>query len=85
MTKPDLSHQFELDHKPITWTSGKVITFYNIAKIIKKITGTNLKIKHLKRNGPIPHNGYRAFNIGLIKKNFKTLNISSVQRGIKKY
>ncbi|GEM75558.1 SLC13 family permease [Vibrio sagamiensis] len=26
MTKPDLSHQFELDHKPITWTNGKVIT-----------------------------------------------------------
>ncbi|AUI85872.1 Anion transporter [Vibrio azureus] len=26
MTKPDLSHQFELNHKPIEWTSGKVIT-----------------------------------------------------------
>ena len=69
----------------INVASGKVITFYNIAKIIKKITGTNLKIKHLKRNGPMPHDGYRAFNIGLIKKNFKTLNISSVQKGIEKY
>ncbi len=69
----------------INVASGKVITFYNIAKIIKKITGSNLKIKHLKRNGPMPHDGYRAFNIGLIKKNFKTLNISSVQKGIEKY
>ena len=33
----------------------------------------------------MPHDGYRAFNIGLIKKNFKTLNISSVQKGIEKY
>ncbi|UTZ41062.1 SLC13 family permease [Vibrio campbellii] len=26
MTKPDLSHQFELDHKPVEWTNGKKIT-----------------------------------------------------------
>ncbi len=69
----------------INIASGKVITFFNIAKIIKKITATNLKIKYLKRNGPMPHGGYRAFNIGLIKKNFKSLNISSVQKGIEKY
>ena len=69
----------------INIASGKIITFFNIAKIIKKITGSNLKVKYLKRNGPMPHGGYRAFNIGLIKKNFKTLNISSVQKGIEKY
>ncbi len=26
MTKPDLSHTFELDHKPVEWTNGKKIT-----------------------------------------------------------
>ncbi|MEF1309251.1 DASS family sodium-coupled anion symporter [Vibrio mytili] len=26
MTKPDLSHKFELDHKPVEWTNGKKIT-----------------------------------------------------------
>ncbi len=26
MTKPDLSHTFELDHKPVEWTNGKMIT-----------------------------------------------------------
>ncbi|MFN1618397.1 SLC13 family permease [Vibrio rotiferianus] len=26
MTKPDLSHEFELDHKPVEWTNGKKIT-----------------------------------------------------------
>ncbi len=26
MTKPDLSHTFELDHKPVEWTNGKKVT-----------------------------------------------------------
>ncbi|PFG55999.1 sodium-dependent dicarboxylate transporter 2/3/5 [Vibrio sp. ES.051] len=26
MTKPDLSHTFELEHKPVEWTNGKMIT-----------------------------------------------------------
>ncbi|MBR9789120.1 MAG: DASS family sodium-coupled anion symporter [Vibrionaceae bacterium] len=26
MTKPDLSHKFELDHKPVEWTNGKKVT-----------------------------------------------------------
>ncbi|HHX8490846.1 SLC13 family permease [Vibrio antiquarius] len=26
MTKPDLSHKFDLDHKPVEWTNGKMIT-----------------------------------------------------------
>ncbi len=26
MTKPDLSHKFELDHQPVEWTNGKKVT-----------------------------------------------------------
>ncbi|EGR0760382.1 DASS family sodium-coupled anion symporter [Vibrio parahaemolyticus] len=26
ITKPDLSHKFELDHKPVEWTNGKMVT-----------------------------------------------------------
>jgi len=26
MTKPDLSHKFDLDHQPVEWTNGKMIT-----------------------------------------------------------
>ncbi|EMR38952.1 SLC13 family permease [Vibrio harveyi] len=26
MTRPDLSHKFELDHQPVEWTNGKMIT-----------------------------------------------------------
>ncbi|HHF3197149.1 TPA: DASS family sodium-coupled anion symporter [Vibrio diabolicus] len=26
MTKPDLSHKFDLDHQPVEWTNGKMVT-----------------------------------------------------------
>ena len=50
----------------INLVTGKIISFFKIAKIIKDIYG--IKIKYIKRNGPMPHNGYRAFNNNLLKK-----------------
>lgn len=40
--------------------SGKVISFYQISKLVKK--KYNVKIEFTKRKGLMPHNGYRAFN-----------------------
>ena len=65
--------------------SGKVVSFYNIAKEIKKITGSKIKIKFTKRSGPMPHNGYRPFDISLIKNKFKKLMIHDFKIGINKY
>ena len=50
----------------INLVTGKIISFFKIAKIIKDIY--RIKIKYIKRNGPMPHNGYRAFNNNLLKK-----------------
>ena len=50
----------------INLVTGKIISFFKIAKIIKDIYG--IKIKYITRNGPMPHNGYRAFNNNLLKK-----------------
>jgi len=33
----------------------------------------------------MPHNGYRPFNINLIKNNFKNIKMFSIENGIKKY
>ena len=46
--------------------TGKVYSFFKIANKIKKMYGN--KIKYLKRNGPMPHKGYRAFNNKLLKR-----------------
>ena len=45
--------------------TGKVYSFFKIANKLKKIYG--IKIKYLKRSGPMPHKGYRAFNNKLLK------------------
>ena len=41
--------------------TGKVISFYEIAEKIISINKKS-KINFIKRIGPMPHNGYRAFN-----------------------
>ena len=63
--------------------SGNVISFYDIIKNLKKFY-PNLMIESLKRKGPMPHNGYRAFDISLLKKRFPKLSIIKLQNWIKK-
>ena len=44
-----------------------------------------IKISFVKRNGPMPHNGYRAFNNGLLKKILqKTRKITNLVEWIEK-
>ena len=67
----------------INAVSGNVISFYDIIKNLKKFY-PNIKIESLKRKGPMPHNGYRAFDISLLKKRFPKLSIIKLQNWIKK-
>jgi len=66
----------------INAVSGNVISFNEIAKNLKKIY-PNLVIKNLKRNGPMPHNGYRAFDNKLLKKYFPKLYLIKLSDWIK--
>jgi len=50
--------------------SGQVLSFKKIAKLTIKITNSLSKVKKILRKGPMPHNGYRPFNITLLKKVF---------------
>ena len=50
----------------INLVTGRVNSFFKIAEKIKNLY--NIKIKYIKRIGPMPHNGYRAFNNKLLKK-----------------
>jgi UDP-glucose 4-epimerase len=65
--------------------SGKVVSFNKIAKIINSVSKNFNDIVKIKRNGPMPHNGYRPFEITKIKKNFKKIKITQIEVGIKKY
>ena len=67
-----------------TLATGKVFSFYDIAKIICKAKGiSENRIKFKKRVGPMPHNGYRAFNISELRNKFYNLKITDIELGIK--
>lgn len=62
MTKPDLSHTFELDHQPVEWTNGKkitlaifllTVTFWIFSKPINAMLGGFAKFDTLVALGAI--------------------------------
>jgi UDP-glucose 4-epimerase len=63
--------------------TGKIYSFYKISKTIELISGKNNKIKYLKRIGPMPHLGYREFNIRKLKKTFRYIKIKDLIKNLK--
>jgi UDP-glucose 4-epimerase len=60
--------------------SGKTISFFQIANVIKNSSSKRINLSFNQRKGPIPHKGYRAFNIYKLKKNFKNLDIKKITK-----
>lgn len=73
-------------HKGIfNFATGRVISFLSIAKKISSLNKLKFsKIIYIRRSGPMPHNGYRAFDISKLKKNFKKFKFGSFENNIKK-
>ena len=65
--------------------SGKVHSFKYLARLIINLSKKKSKLIKIKRMGPMPHNGYRPFNIQLLKDNFKDIKMTPITLGIKKY
>ena len=65
--------------------SGKVFSFKYLAKLVINSFQSKSKLIKIKRKGPMPHNGYRPFDVTLLKNSFKNIKISSIKIGIKKY
>lgn len=65
--------------------SGEVISFYEIAKLIKSIKNNNkINISFKKRIGPMHHLGLRCFDITLLKKKFKDSQPKKIRQVLKK-
>ena len=54
----------------INLVSGKIYSFRYLAKLVINLAKSKSKLVKIKRAGPMPHNGYRPFNITLLKKYF---------------
>ena len=50
----------------INIVTGKTFSFFKIAKKVSKVYGN--KLNYIRRKGPMPHKGYRAFNNLQLKK-----------------
>ena len=62
--------------------TGNVESFYEIAKNMKKIFNKKILIKKTKRNGPMPHDGYRAFDSSLTTKSFPNFKYTNLSDGL---
>ena len=65
--------------------SGKIYSFKYLATQTISFSKSESKLVKISRIGAMPHNGYRPFNIKLLKKHFKKIKMSSINTGIKKY
>lgn len=65
--------------------SGNVYSFKYLAETIINLSNSKSKLNKLKRVGPMPHNGYRPFDIKLLNKYFKDVQFLSLQKAIYKY
>jgi UDP-glucose 4-epimerase len=64
--------------------SGKTLSFYQIAQIVKK-KYSNTKLIFKKRTGPMPHLGLRRFNNYKLKKYLNKKIFSNIQKIIELY
>jgi len=65
--------------------TGQIYSFKYLARLIINLTKSKSQIIKIKRVGKMPHNGYRPFNIHLLKKYFQEIKIFSIKNNIKKY
>lgn len=65
-------------------TTGTTASFYEIAELINQYTNNSAEIKCKTRNGPMPHNGYRAFDNSVCHKAFPAFQYNSITDGLKK-
>ncbi len=65
--------------------SGKVYTFKYLAELIINISKSKSKLIKVKRLGSMPHNGYRPFNIRMLKHFFGDIRMTSIKEGLRNY
>lgn len=65
--------------------TGSVISFHDIAEKINERFGKGCDIRFMPRNGPMPHNGYRAFDSTATKLAFPDFCYTQIDDGISRY
>lgn len=64
--------------------TGEVTSFKEIAALIVSLANGKTKIKSRARSGPMPHNGFRSFDISACKAAFPDFKFLSLKEGLVK-
>jgi nucleoside-diphosphate-sugar epimerase len=64
--------------------TGEVHSFREVAEKVVACSGRRVAIKASPRSGPMPHNGYRAFDIAACRKAFPDFRYTLLEHGLKK-
>lgn len=64
--------------------TGSVHSFRDIAEQVSGLSGRSVAIRTTARSGPMPHNGYRAFDIATCHSAFPDFSYTQLQDGLAK-
>jgi UDP-glucose 4-epimerase len=64
--------------------TGEVISFKDVAALVVEFSGGNAQIKSRPRSGPMPHDGYRPFDISACKAAFPDFKFLSLREALLK-
>lgn len=64
--------------------TGKVLSFMQIAELIAGLARMPVAITGAKRDGPMPHNGFRPFDASAVTRAFPDFCFTPPERGIKR-
>ncbi|MBM4230455.1 MAG: NAD(P)-dependent oxidoreductase [Gammaproteobacteria bacterium] len=65
--------------------TGQVVSFRDIAENVESVFDTGTRLITVPRRGAMPHNGYRAFDIGSMRKSFPNFSFRSLNDYINDY
>ena len=64
--------------------TGNVVSFREIAEQVARINPNSSQIKSSPRSGPMPHNGYRAFDPAVTHHAFSDFTYTNLNDGLRK-
>lgn len=62
--------------------TGRVVSFHDIADLVMAEFPSPPDIDYRRRSGPMPHNGYRAFDASAVSAAFPDFSFTSIEDGI---
>ena len=64
--------------------TGNVHSFREIAEIAIKISGKAITVKGARRVGPMPHNGYRPFDVTALRTAYPTIRFTPIDEALRR-